>query len=212
LFKATHEDLIEFVGENVSRETFDKLTKYVNILLKWQTKVNLISPNTVGDVWKRHILDSVQVITMIKLQDKSKKSIYDIGSGAGFPGLVEAVFLGDSGYNINLVESDNKKSIFLKEVVRECGLRATVHNLRIESVSKNCADIVTARALSSLLKLIDYSLPLLKTDGEAVFHKGKKVEEEIVEAKEKYRFEYELIDSRTEDEAKIIRLWNIEKI
>ncbi len=212
LFKATHEDLIDFVGGDVSRETFDALTNYVKILLKWQDKINLISPNTVADVWKRHVLDSVQIVPLIKQIDEEKKEIYDIGSGAGFPGLVEATFLSAEGYKINLVESDNKKSIFLREVSRECNLGAVVHNQRIEKMPKACADIVTARALSSLLSLLDFATLLLKDGGVAVFHKGKNVTEEIEEARKKYAFEYELVDSLTDSDAKIIKIWNIKTV
>ena len=134
---------------DVSRETFDALNHYKKLVLKWQKSINLISPNTVHEIWSRHIIDSCQFANLIVSRETS---IVDIGSGGGFPGIVLAIL----GYhNLTLIESDNRKGIFLHEVARELSLPITIVSDRIEKVTIDSPDIITARACASLEKLFE---------------------------------------------------------
>ena len=116
--------------QNVSRETLEALTVYVALLEKWQPRINLISPASLPDIWHRHIFDSAQLLAhMPELAPGEPRRILDIGSGAGFPGLVLSIM---GGVTVDLVESDQRKAVFLSTVIRELGLPAKVHNQRIE--------------------------------------------------------------------------------
>ena len=133
---------------DVSRETLARLRAYVALVEKWQARVNLISPATLPDIWHRHIRDSAQLVPLLP---GTAPSIMDIGSGAGFPGLVLAIMT-DSP--VTLVESDQKKSIFLQTVIRECGVRATVLAQRVEALDPQDVDVITARALAPVDRLL----------------------------------------------------------
>ena len=133
----------------VSRETYDKFKIYYETLIKWQKSINLISNTTLDSIWHRHILDSAQ---LYKYTQNMKGNILDFGSGAGFPGLVLAMMGND---NINAVESDEKKCIFLKEVARLSDTKIKIHNSRIEKLKFLNPELITARALAPLIKLID---------------------------------------------------------
>ena len=133
---------------DVSRETLEKFQIYENLLKKWQKKINLVAPSTLEDVWQRHFADSAQIAKYIK----PDQSIADIGSGAGFPGMVLAIM----GYNVTCIESDQRKCAFLKNVSRETSAPCDVIISRIEDVDMH-ADVVTARALAPLKDLIDYA-------------------------------------------------------
>ena len=135
------------VGEllNVSRETLFKFEAYLTLLEKWQRRINLVANSTMANVWQRHILDSAQ---LIKFYPANTKKILDVGSGAGFPGLVLAI-MGD--VTVDLVESDQRKAVFLSTVIRELGLPAKVHNQRIETMPNLRPDVITARALASVV-------------------------------------------------------------
>ncbi len=186
-----------------------KFELYKNILLKWQKSVNLISPNTINEIETRHFLDSAQIYDYI---DPSAQ-IADLGSGAGFPGMILSI-MGAS--DITLIESDQKKCIFLNEVARNYKISPNVFCSRIEDFSKNHPekkfDIITARALSSLAQLLDYAYPLLKNNGKCIFLKGEKSDLEILEALKKYMFHVEHILSTTDDNGKILILSSIKKL
>ena len=140
---------------NVSRETFSQFEAYLALLEKWQRRINLVANSTMVDVWQRHILDSAQ---LIKFYPPNTKKILDVGSGAGFPGLVLAIM---GNVEVDLVESDQRKAIFLSTVIRSLGLPAKVHNQRIETLPNLAPDVITARALapvSKLMKLIEKPL------------------------------------------------------
>ena len=158
---------------DVSRETFDQLEAYVALLEKWQPKINLIANSTLPDIWQRHVWDSAQLITHIP---PTARTILDVGSGGGFPGLVIAIL---SEATVHLVESDQRKSIFLQTVIRELGLNAQVHNARLETLPPMAPDIITARALASVEKLLDWLQPQLETGPDCLFLKGVRVEEEL---------------------------------
>lgn len=158
---------------NVSRETLDQLSAYVALVEKWQPKINLIANSTLSDIWSRHILDSAQLIAHIS---PATKTILDIGSGGGFPGLVLAIMC---DAHIHLVESDQRKSIFLRTVVRELGLTATIHNERIELLHNVGADVITARAVAPVAKLLDLLEKQFTSTNYCLFLKGARVDEEL---------------------------------
>ena len=160
---------------NVSRETLCQLSAYLALLEKWQRRINLVATSTMVEVWQRHILDSAQ---HARFYPPNTKKILDVGSGAGFPGLVLAI-MGD--VEVDLVESDQRKAIFLSTVVRSLGLPVKVHNQRIESLPNLGPDVITARALApvpKLMKLIENQISFATV---CLFLKGASVEEELTE-------------------------------
>ena len=163
------------VGEllNVSRETIKKFQAYLTLLEKWQRRINLVSNSTLTEAWQRHILDSGQLAAHYPPQTKH---ILDVGSGAGFPGLVLAIM---GGVTVDLVESDQRKAVFLSTVIRELGLPAKVHNQRIETMPNLRPDVITARALASVPKLLNLIEIQLHPDCACLFLKGASVEDEL---------------------------------
>ena len=163
------------VGERltVSRETIDKFQAYLTLLEKWQRRINLVSNSTLSDAWQRHILDSGQLAAHYPPQTKH---ILDVGSGAGFPGLVLAIM---GGVKVDLVESDQRKAVFLSTVIRELGLPVKVHNQRIETMPNLRPDVITARALAPVPKLLNLIETQLHPDGVCLFLKGASVEDEL---------------------------------
>lgn len=158
---------------DVSRETLDKLSAYVALVEKWQPKINLIANSTLADIWSRHILDSAQLAAHLP---NNTKRILDVGSGGGFPGLVLAILTDAEVY---LVESDQRKSIFLSTVIRELGLSAIVHNKRIETLPALAPDVITARALASVEKLLQLLEKQLTSSAYCLFLKGARVDQEL---------------------------------
>jgi 16S rRNA (guanine527-N7)-methyltransferase len=163
------------VGEllNVSRETIDKFQLYLILLEKWQRRINLVSNSTLADAWQRHILDSGQLAAYYPPQTRQ---ILDVGSGAGFPGLVLAIM---GGVTVDLVESDQRKAVFLSTVIRELGLPAKVHNQRIEIMPNLRPHVITARALAPVPKLLNLIEPQMSTECVCLFLKGASVEDEL---------------------------------
>ena len=158
---------------NVSRETIEKFQAYLTLLEKWQRRINLVSNSTLAEAWQRHILDSGQLAAHYPPQTKH---ILDVGSGAGFPGLVLAIM---GGVTVDLVESDQRKAVFLSTVIRELGLPAKVHNQRIETMPNLRPDVITARALASVPKLLNLIETQLHPDCACLFLKGSSVEDEL---------------------------------
>ena len=158
---------------DVSRETMDRLAAYVALVEKWQQRVNLVSASTLPDIWMRHIWDSAQLASLVPA---GTGRILDVGSGAGFPGLVLAT-LCDA--EMHLVESDQKKAVFLQTVIRETGIRAIVHNKRIETMPPLGADIISARALASLDRLLELLKDQLVPGTRCLFLKGARAEVEL---------------------------------
>ena len=162
---------------NVSRETLAALSAYVALLEKWQLRINLISPASLPDIWQRHIFDSAQLLVYLpEMRPGAPRRILDIGSGAGFPGLVLAIL---GAGQLQLVESDQRKSVFLQTVIRELGLSATVVNHRIESLPACYPDIITARALAPLPKMMQLIEAQMHPGLTCLFLKGAKAEEEL---------------------------------
>lgn len=193
----------------VSRETKQKLERYQALLHKWQNKINLVSNATLAQSWERHFQDSIQLALYLPAAQDGGFDLFDLGSGAGFPGLVLAILRPD--IRVHLVESDQKKCSFMRTVARETDIPVEIYNERIETVSRETRygntvpDIVTARALASLEELLTYCAPWIakNPDIALIFPKGAKAEEEIAAARQKWDFEYCTHQSATEENAKI---------
>jgi 16S rRNA (guanine527-N7)-methyltransferase len=197
--------LDNFILQNVSRETFSLLQRYSDQLQKWNQHINLIAFSTEQDIWRRHIEDSAQLYPYVA----EAKIIADVGSGAGLPGMVLAI-LGCK--NVHLIESDKRKSIFLKECVREFSLakHVIVHDQRVESIPSLQCDVIVSRACASLEQLLAYAKPHMADSARCIFLKGKRALEEITIAS-KWRFDYSLHPSMIDSEGVILEVTNVEK-
>jgi len=188
----------------VSRETEARLDRFVAVLLQWQQRMNLIAASTESTVWTRHVADSLQLLDLAP----GAKIWVDLGSGGGFPGLAIACALADTpGAQVHLVESIGKKAAFLREAVRETGAPAIVHAERIADFVKHAPDridVVTARALAPLAKLLAEASPLLKTGTIGLFPKGQDVAAELTEAAKCWKIQMSLMPSRTDPKARIV--------
>lgn len=166
----------------VSRETKARLEIYVRLLRHWQKSQNLVAPATLSAVWQRHIADSAQAFAALP----SARHWVDLGSGAGFPGLVTAILLAESaGARVHLVESNRGKAAFLRTVARETGAPAEVHAERIDSFATSFVgpvEAVSGRALAPLAALLEMASPLMARGAVAVFHKGQDFASEIAQA------------------------------
>jgi len=196
----------------VSRETIERLGVYVDLLLRWQSALNLVAPSTLPSLWTRHILDSAQIGSLLA----HHTSIADIGSGGGFPGLVLAILATQeaSQARFQLIESDQRKASFLREAARVTGAPARVHGRRAEEVLPELAGevtAVTARALAPLPRLLDLAEPLLTTGAEGFFPKGETLSSEVREASELFDFESRTVPSKTDEKGRILVLWNLRR-
>ena len=200
-----------FPGLDVSRETYSRLKDYEKLLFKWNSKINLVSKSTLSDFWGRHILDSAQFFSLFG--EKTGKWV-DLGSGGGFPGLVVAILSDELGIpnRLSLVEADVRKSVFLKTVCRELGLKVEVYNNRIEELPPISANIVSARALAPLKTLCLYAKNHLEKDGVAVFAKGENWKAELVEAQKKWIFSYEAVKSTLHEGSVVLVLRGIKSV
>lgn len=192
------------LGINVSRETIEKLELYHALLLKWQKAINLVSNKTLGEAWVRHFADSAQLEPY--LGDVTK--IADIGSGAGFPGLVLAILRPD--ISVHMIESDERKCQFLKNVSRETSLEnVTIHTDRAENILPTLnAEMVSARALADLSKLFEFCLPLAQKDPkfQMLFLKGENWQAEVSGAQEHYEFSITDYPSVSDPKARILKI------
>ena len=190
--------------QNVSRETYEKFIIFHKTLIKWQNSINLISKNTIENIWERHFLDSAQLYNITK---EFKGNIIDFGSGAGFPGLILAMM---GHKKIHLVESDQKKCTFLREVSMLSETYVTVHNSRIENLEYFDAELITARALAPLNKLIAYAEAFANKSSiknkfpKMLFLKGKSYRQEISNLIQKQDFSIEEFQSITDKFGKIL--------
>lgn len=199
----TAEDFQQATG--VSRETLDRLRVYAELLVKWQARINLVGPDTLADCWSRHFLDSAQVFPLLP---QSVHRLVDMGSGAGFPGLVLAVM---GVPDVHLIESDQRKCAFLREVARVTGTAVTLHNKRIEAVEPLAADVVTARALAPLDKLLGWAERHLLPAGHAVFLKGRGVEDELTVAGKEWNISLERIPSQSDPSGMLLHLREVRR-
>ena len=190
--------------QNVSCETFEKFIIFKKTLIKWQKYINLISRNSIEDIWVRHFLDSAQLYKITKNFDGN---IVDFGSGAGFPGLVLAMM---GHKKIHLVEADQKKCTFLREVAMLCEIDVIIHNKRIEDLEFFDVELVVARALAPLYKLIGYTESFANKSlinhnlPKMLFLKGKSYKKEILELNKKELFSIKEFESITDKASKIL--------
>jgi len=194
--------------DNLPQDVKERLTLYNDLLQKWAPKINLVSQNTLPDSWSRHIADSIQLIDYI---DKSGV-VYDLGSGAGFPGLVLKIIEPD--LEVHLVESDQKKCAFLQTVSRETKSQVRIHTCRVEDiVPEEIPDVVTARAFASLDKILEYIKPWLTLNPKLrlALLKGRNVSEEIAEAKKHWGFDHSLHTSTTDNSGQILIIQDIKE-
>jgi 16S rRNA (guanine527-N7)-methyltransferase len=188
----------------VSRETADRLDRFAALLLDWQSRMNLIASSTVPVLWTRHIADSLQLLALAP----EARRWADLGSGAGFPGLVIACALaGSLPAQVHLIESNQKKAAFLAEAVRVTGAPAIVHAQRSDDFIKTFdgpLDIVTARALAPLPRLMTIAYPLLKRGAQGLFPKGQDVDAELTEAAKCWSIQASLVPSRTDPRSRVV--------
>ena len=201
----------EFVKSlDVSRETLNSFYEYEALLSKWNEKINLVSKNTLVDIWERHFLDSGQIIKHV---EASGKRWVDVGSGAGFPGLVVALLLRDRkiACDLVLVEKNPKKGFFLNEVIRKLNLSVEVVNDNIDILEPLNADILTARAFSELNNLIEIAFRHRKKEGICLFLKGENYRVELDKTLNYWYFDYDIVESLSSSSGKIIRVKKIFK-
>lgn len=191
---------------DVSRETLSRLQAYADLLVKWNPRINLVSPDSIPSLWARHIADSAQLFRFIP---RNTPNLLDVGSGAGFPGLVLAI-MGVPG--VHLVESDQRKCAFLREAARIAGVQVTVHADRIEKVAPFEAAVVTARALAPLPKLLDWTAPFRTPETVCLFLKGQTVEGELTEAGKQWTMGIERQQSLTDPSGTILTLREVRRV
>ncbi|MEM8802522.1 MAG: 16S rRNA (guanine(527)-N(7))-methyltransferase RsmG [Pseudomonadota bacterium] len=195
---------------DVSRETLERLDIYAELLRKWTAKINLVAASTLEELWIRHFLDSVQLLALAP----HGRHWVDLGSGGGFPGAVVAVLAREIHPEtaFTLVEADQRKAAFLRNVFRETEVKGKVIAARAEKIASLHANILSARALAPLSNLLEFSERHIATDGCALFLKGKKANEEIAQALEHWRFDCETHVSKTDEDAVILKIGAIERV
>ena len=168
---------------NVSRETLARLKAYVDVLTDWNARHNLVSARSLDDVWRRHVWDSAQLVTYMPAY---VKTIADLGSGAGFPGLVLAEMLRGRA-SVVLYEATRKKAEFLEAAAQRMGLNVGIQNVRIEAGKHQPVDVVTARALAPLDKLLGYAQQMAAKHTVCLFLKGQSLASELTQAHKSWR-------------------------
>jgi 16S rRNA (guanine527-N7)-methyltransferase len=182
----------------VGTDVMARLTVYAALLHKWQARINLVGASTLPDLWRRHMLDSAQLYV---LAPAGARRWIDLGSGAGFPGLVLAAM---GALDVTLVESDTRKATFLREAARAMGLAVTIEARRIDSVALAPADVITARALAPLGQLLGFAARFKREGTVCLFPKGQDVEKELTEATKSWKIVYRLVPSITDAAARIV--------
>jgi len=191
----------------VSHETIERLEIYAGLLRQWQKAVNLVAPATLEEVWPRHFADSAQLTRLAP----NARNWLDLGSGAGFPGLVIAILLANhENHSVHLVESNSRKCAFLHEVARRTGVCATIHEARIEDVARGGrvtqVDVITARALAPLDRLLGLAEGFFREGAIGLFLKGREAQREIEEARGHAHFSFRSIPSRVHGEGHVIEV------
>ena len=196
---------------NVSRETLDALKYFEDLVVLWNPAINLISNSSVSDLWLRHIIDSAQLF-LFTLPDEGLW--LDVGSGGGFPGIVVSIIAKELAPSLRvvLVESDKRKCVFLRTVIRELGLSVKVINDRIENVKLDDVVYLSARALRNLNSLLFIVENNVSRETVCVFPKGRSYKKELVESQKNWKFDFNLIDSNTSEDSKVIVLKGLERV
>lgn len=182
----------------VSRETIDRFQVYLDLLLLWRERINLVGRSTLEDPWRRHLLDCGQIFRLLPAH---ARTLVDLGSGAGLPGLVLAIM---GVPEVHLIESDGRKVAFLREVIRVLGLGTIVHHCRIEAAPAIAADVVTARALATLDELLRTASPFASSRTQSIFLKGRNVADELTSAQRAWKMRFHLIPSLSSVEGRIV--------
>jgi len=196
---------------SVSRETFERLRTFEQMVRKWTARINLVSKDSLDDLWSRHILDSIQ---LYECAPAHFAHWVDMGAGGGFPGVVIAILANDApdSPKVTLVESDARKCAFLRAALRETASRADVINGRIEDTEPLHADVVSARALADLTKLLGYVERHMLKDGVAILAKGTRWFDEISSAKSKWNFDVEAVKSELVAEAAVLKVTGVSRV
>jgi 16S rRNA (guanine527-N7)-methyltransferase len=185
---------------DVSRETMARLEAYAALLVKWQQTLNLVSYGSMTQLWCRHMLDSAQLAQHFP---RAAERLVDLGSGAGFPGLVLAAM---GVPEVHLVEADGRKCAFLREVARRLELAVTVHHCRLETLELAAVDVITARALAPLPKLLDMAYHFIEPSTCCMFLKGAQLDGEIEAAMRIWRFKFSRLPSLSDPRGSILML------
>jgi 16S rRNA (guanine527-N7)-methyltransferase len=198
-------------GLDVSRETMERLERYEALLRKWNPTINLVSRATLDDIWARHFVDSAQ---LLRAAPSGATSWVDLGSGGGFPGLVIAILAQQlrPGLTVTLVESDLRKAAFLREAAREAGVSVTIKAERAETLTHCKADVISARALAPLTDLLALAERHLRPAGLCLFLKGARVDAEVAEALETFRFTLQKIPSQSDPMAVVLSVGGITRV
>lgn len=195
---------------NVSRETEARIADYVDLLVKWNATINLVSKGSIDQIWHRHVIDSVQVFDY----GKDARHWADLGSGGGLPGLIVAILALEKAPQmlITLVESDQRKAAFLRQASHNLGVKTNVISERIESLPPLNANVVSARALAPLPLLCSFADRHLAPDGLAIFHKGKSAQTEVSAARASWQFSLEMHASSTDSSSSILLLKGLARV
>ena len=208
MFEGNEKDFNVFKDQiNPNEDTIYKLKKFVSMLGDHQKNMNLIGKSTISSIWTRHILDSAQIEKILPKENKKYITV-DVGTGAGFPGLVLAVM---GRTDILLCEKSKKKHIFLNAVAKECNLNVKMYNDRIENLSASNIRTIISRAFAPLKSLILKVRHCLYNDTVLVLHKGETYMKEIIEAKSLFYFNYKCFNSATNSNAKILKIENVKE-
>ena len=190
----------------VSRETQARLDHFVALLGKWNRRINLVSPASMDAVWDRHVADSSQIWQYAR----PGSTWADLGSGGGFPGIVLAILARQVGQRrFTLVESDQRKATFLRQVIRDLDLIAEVRSERIEDLDPLRADTISSRALAPLPQLMVYLHKHLAPSGQALLHKGKRHQTELSDAQQRWTFDHRVWQSQTEADGVIVEITHV---
>jgi len=188
----------------VSRETLNRLQTYADLLQQWNQRVNLVGRGTLPDLWSRHMLDSAQLVPLLPSAPEGReRAIVDLGSGAGFPGLVLAIM---GAGHAHLIESVRKKATFLHAAVRQTNAPATVHACRIADAPAIRADVVTARAFAPLAQLLPKAAQFCDSDSMALVHKGRSADRELTDARKAWNIRVTEHPSRTDPRGRILAI------
>jgi 16S rRNA (guanine527-N7)-methyltransferase len=191
----------------VSRETLDRLTAYADLLLKWNKRINLIGRGSESELWRRHILDAAQLAPLIP---EGARMIADAGAGAGLPGLILSIL--NSAASFALIEPDKRKGAFLREAIRATQSTAIVHEMRAEEVDLPPQDVVVARALAPLDRLLEMVQKLVSIHTVCLFPKGAGAEQELTEARTRWKMQVRQVPSRTDPAGRILVLTEVARV
>ena len=201
------DEFVEATG--ASADIMDRMEAFLTILTDWNARMNLVGPSALAEFWGRHAYDSAQLLKLAP----DARIWADLGAGAGFPGIVLAVFLKDrERAKVHLIESMAKRCAFLRSVSMDLGLPTLIHNSRAESLHLSPVDVVTARALAPMPRLLEYAQPLLRGSAVGLFLKGRDVERELEEARKSWRFEVSLSPSASDPEGRIVSLKRLSRV